>query len=58
MAELLKSFGGLSGEAVTEQKAAAEKEADKEAEATADEEQKDDRKSGKFFNDTPGICAQ
>ena len=58
MAELLKSFGGLSGEAAAEQNAAAEKEADKEAEATTDEEQKDDGKSGKVFNDTPGICAQ
>ena len=47
MAELLKSFGGLNGEAAVDQRAAAEREADKEAETTP-EEQKEDRKSGKF----------
>ena len=48
MAELLRSFGGLSGEAAAEQRAAAEIEAAEEAEATA-EEQKEDEKSGKFM---------
>jgi hypothetical protein len=45
LAELLRSFGGLSGE---DQRAAAEREADKEVEDTA-EEQKEDGKSGKFL---------
>ena len=44
MAELLRSFGGLSGEAAAEQRAAAEVEATKDAKATV-EEQKDDGKS-------------
>ena len=48
MAELLRSFGGLNGEAAAEQRAAAEIEAAEEAEATA-EEQKEDGKSGKFM---------